>query len=1159
MTESFKNSKHKKFLALCLSLMMVSSAAMGLASCGSENTSSSSSDSSTTETVEKDTAVITNGSFEFNTDSKTKPIITSASGWSRSTNSTTSGSASSSQAASGIVNTSKDAWENLTKSNLDGVKPEELSVSDAKKYWSSMSIYDKVKFIEAYEDADDDNDVEDLDFYNKETDAFNIDADDLPSLEYDAIKTHYTNEDDAADNPNVLMIHNQYTDNRGTAQKYTSSTTVTVKAGTAAEVSVWVKTAELQFNSTSGDAQDVIGNRGAYIGITHTVGGTTLDQFQVKNINTEGVTENNGWVQYTFYLQGSSYADSTFTMVLGLGQGGGTDRFEYVNGYAFFDDVQCKLLTNEEYSVPANTPKATFDAKSDDKIFEADATYKNNYAFELDLRPEKQFDGGTVQLEKAKVDVTKEELNGTVYVSALKAGAPSNYRLYGQLNFDVSKDVTGVYNGFAALGQADSGNAFLKSVYDQDFAGDRLFKDKKTLFMMSADGAAYTAELDQKFAIAAGEKMAVSFFVKTSDLQSFTGAGITLHDGETKYSFDSLDTTTIAEVTIGDKEDIYDGWQQCFFFVENDSDNEKTFTLSFTLGKTTVYGTSKSDYHPGYAAFTNFQTLALSDAEYNCAATGTYAKKVTLVSNETEEETSSSFDTPAVVPSDAIKTGFANPANYKGVVGGSGYVVFGGKDTTVNSSAYAGLINKEYIDAYSNLDWAKALKDKGVTLNDLFGDADQPLLIYNDKEQAYGFIGKTQTVAAESYKAISVRVKVSDGATAYVYLANGESEDKEVLSVGRNVTFWYDDNGNVCLEDPTENTKKSNIAFKLQANGLYLANAQWSEASKYEGYYANLSNYEKDENGNLIVAENGVSYNYNEKWQNAGNDGIAFYYNEADGKYYAYKNGNKYSTPVNDLATVNGADGKSIARYSALAGESLFTKVESGAGWQTVVFYVHAGSEDFNYRLEVWSGDRLGTEKSAAGSYVLVDANNPGTLDEAMFSALLEERETDADTLTDKTIKSAFSFYDSAKFLRYDETIDKNGVGNSYESYVSSAYSEGIAYMQYVNEGTRYETYVDYSLSDVTVAADVEEEDPDTETEEEESISGTNLALLISSLAVAVALLVAIVSVVVRKVFMKKRKTSAPKIKKVKKEKPVKEKKVAAPEQPKDEKDPYND
>ena len=118
--------------------------------------------------------------------------------------------------------------------------------------------------------------------------------------------------------------------------------------------------------------------------------------------------------------------------------------------------------------------------------------------------------------------------------------------------------------------------------------------------------------------------------------------------------------------------------------------------------------------------------------------------------------------------------------------------------------------------------------------------------------------------------------------------------------------------------------------------------------------------------------------------------------------------------------------------------------------------------------------------------------------------------------MTDKTIKTAFSFYDSAKFLRYDETIDKNGVGNSYESYVSSAYSEGIAYMQYVNEGTRYETYVDYSLSDVTVAADVEEEDPDTETEEEESISSANLALLISSLAVAVALLVAIVSVIVR-------------------------------------------
>ena len=40
----------------------------------------------------------------------------------------------------------------------------------------------------------------------------------------------------------------------------------------------------------------------------------------VRNINTEGVEENNGWVQYIFYVRASDYATTTFTVTLGLGR-----------------------------------------------------------------------------------------------------------------------------------------------------------------------------------------------------------------------------------------------------------------------------------------------------------------------------------------------------------------------------------------------------------------------------------------------------------------------------------------------------------------------------------------------------------------------------------------------------------------------------------------------------------------------------------------------------------------------------------------------------------------------------------------------------------------------------------------------------------------------
>ena len=44
------------------------------------------------------------------------------------------------------------------------------------------------------------------------------------------------------------MLHNSYSDGKGTAQKYTASTTITVEPGTSAQFSVWVKTMDMTFN-----------------------------------------------------------------------------------------------------------------------------------------------------------------------------------------------------------------------------------------------------------------------------------------------------------------------------------------------------------------------------------------------------------------------------------------------------------------------------------------------------------------------------------------------------------------------------------------------------------------------------------------------------------------------------------------------------------------------------------------------------------------------------------------------------------------------------------------------------------------------------------------------------------------------------------------------
>ena len=98
MKDSIKNRKNK-FLALCLSAMMLSSVT-ALAACNDSSATDSSSSSSSSTSQEKDTGLIKNAGFETYDDKNA--INTSATGWSRSVNSTTSGSALSSKAASGI-------------------------------------------------------------------------------------------------------------------------------------------------------------------------------------------------------------------------------------------------------------------------------------------------------------------------------------------------------------------------------------------------------------------------------------------------------------------------------------------------------------------------------------------------------------------------------------------------------------------------------------------------------------------------------------------------------------------------------------------------------------------------------------------------------------------------------------------------------------------------------------------------------------------------------------------------------------------------------------------------------------------------------------------------------------------------------------------------
>ena len=1156
-----RNNKSKnKLFALLLTAFFASASAGVLSACSKTSDSDvDQSEISTDQTT--DSSRIKNGSFEFDANKDTTPIVTSPKSWSRS-------SVLTSKAASGVIDTASDAWDKLTKTG--GITP--ANETEAENKWADMNTYDRLQFIKTWKEENKNKSVDDLKFYE---DHYNISADDIPDNDVNP-GTHYEESDAAASkNTKVLMIHNKYTSSSGTAQSFTSSSSLTLPAGTSAKVSVWVKTAKLTYYYTGENSENtdlnILKNRGAYIGISRTVAGKSKDQVQVKNINTErmikdgGVANQNGWVQYEFYLKGSDYASSTFTMVLGLGQGTSNSVMGFVNGYAFFDDLECTIIENAEYDTLAADADKTAD--DDTTEFYADKEDLNHLKYAVD----------------SGVTLNSLTFGNAGITAATKIDAENNA-------FDTADalDKTGVFAKNSVNTETET-NEYFKTVWESDFASSYPFAETNDILMLfSASKTAYEATT-QVITLKENSSVLFSVWVKTSKIPSgATGAGIsyteTDSEGNAKNTdeektalLSSIDSTTGTKTEVDDtqsaggkKENIFGGWQQCTLLVENNTDDDKYFTLTFTYGAT-ADDAEKTAYAAGYAAFTNLQAIGsklstedndpFTQSDY--FSTGTYAATKTF--DVTEESAGfAAFDSRAYDSKNTqkgIENGFADLANYKGVWGGSSNVLSAptSSDDDIDNNPYAGLVNKKYAanyvssGRYNDVEGLNALFNAAETE---FEQAAEPLLIFNkEASKSYGYLANSSvTVAADSYKTVSVRIKTSanGNANASIYLIDTDNEDGASLTLSTpKISYWYDKTGNVCAKDPkNDKTFKSSTdtALYLNSRGLYEVNTKWLSDKDLQGkYYANLSNYAKDENGNLIVADGGVQYNYDASvWENEGTDGIAFYYK--DGAYYADK---ACTVRVYDLAELVTA-GKLTPRTQTSADQGTvaleYTGIETNGEWKTYTFYIHTGSEAKNYRLEVWSGTRDNKSVFEAGSYVMFAADNRTELTSDTWSSLLKETlkkaqedYTGDDFFTSAAVRYyAFSFLDSAKFLRYDSSLDKDDIGNAYTSYDSTSddykfdpekKSDYVTYLAYGDAilGDEKMIFADYSKTDVSVTADTNDDNSGDDTADDTSASGMNGWLLASSIILAAVLLLAIVSIAVQRIVKKKNRAKAPK------------------------------
>lgn len=1131
-----RNANKNKKALLALSLACVSALSLCfLTACDGDDDSST--DKNSTTVTKTDNEKIANGNFEYYTETKDLSSVISPSGWTKSVGSDANGSSAlSSTKASGIVDTEFTHWVDLTHAST--AYTEGMPLKDVLAAWEdTFTIYDRLSFYKQVSDGKYKDEgvstLKDFEYYSDYT--YPIDLDDVPTCNNPGTHNGLVNVDqgDSADSQtSVLMIHNYRSDLYGTAQKYTSSTTVTVPANTSAELSVWVKTEDLTFDKGA----KVTEERGAYIGVTHTLGGKTLDQMQIKNIVTEDNSENYGWEKYTVYLKGASYADSTFQVVLGLGQGSSVNRYENVEGYAFFDDVTYRLLTNEEFEeLSYGLPVCYAYDDAEDKRFLSDEEEGNSFALDLYGEFEELSLSQDVNVSLGLTEDTS--VSGKTYTT-------SGETSYKGLNIPTQNDVTMV-GSLARLKSVQ--NEYLSSVLTKDFASFPFDEDDDIIMLLSANGASYTAKMtdgeEKAFTLAPGERKVVSFFAKTSALNGYTGAAITLFDGENTKSISAFDTTTLDPVSTETSDDLFNGWAQCFFFVENETEEEKTFSLNFTFGPTSIVGSTASSYLEGYAAFTNFEIRSLSETEYENISSSTRTVFASLT-GKTETE-SSAFDRVIYNGEQTIETGFAIPLNYQGVTGGS-YYVGGTSSEKANSLATAGLLNAKYAENYLSSDWAKALAGENTEdwFETLFGDSSQPLVIYNEEETSYGYIAtSSSTISASSYAAISLDVTVSKGAVAYVYLIDASSLENGYRSPLKvtlpKVTFWYDDDGNILTKDPSSDdfNAKKDVAYYVNENGLY------ESATKDGLLYANLKAFTLASESNAKAYPAGTD---------AGNnllraDGkIAFYYH--DGAYYAEYNEktSTYLLKVNDIPDSFAAE---YARYYSPAEKELYSVIDNRNGSETirerVTYYIATGNASKQYRLEVFSGNREGTEKSAAGSYVAFDSlsysslssSYTSLLDETVNEIAEEENGVTLDKTSGRLVKDGktyenalyytFTFYDSSSFVRYDENADptnnyivyssqEENPGNLYEAYLQSEQSEQMVYLKNGNT-----VFVNYNAINTSVSADT----PDEEEEEESGFKwSSEFFMMIASIALSVVLVFTLVALFAKRVAKDKKK-----------------------------------
>ena len=534
----------------------------------------------------------------------------------------------------------------------------------------------------------------------------------------------------------VLMLKNKEL----AAQYVTSATTLSVPAGKYGKLTLWVYT----------DIQETVAGTeaGAYIKVKNTVTnpdveGATYDPLVIENINTkvtEGEVTKNVWKQYTLYLVPNANKATSFTLVLGLGEGNKLDIENHVKGYAFFDNVIFELVdTVNDAEAPAlpSSGKATHVTVTTD----TDGNFTVN----------------------GRVD-SKDVVEDTVVYSLVEDKATS------------MKLGAAIADNNAKLTYPNDGVAAEYVTYDD--AKDELVID----FSSRALGAAYTYASNE-FTLKGGEYARVSLWAKINAEEHQTKATIALYDvalGKDVAVFENAYTTE------------EDGFARYTFYIANNfffedaSLADLDYQLKISFGPTKASSISDVKLLPtGIATFKNLEIEYLSKENYDLAnvTTDARAKKGTLIGSndgdfvapeedEEEDETTDSYNV-------TVNGGYDKIMLEKGEIiplsGLSSSNLVQSEDD--NTKFNVGVVNSKYSDKYNETVKAalgatkEMLTEMAKTEKNVNKDV-QALLVHNISGGSNFVSGSVISIPQNSTYVFSIRVYAHDTAKAFARLVD---------------------------------------------------------------------------------------------------------------------------------------------------------------------------------------------------------------------------------------------------------------------------------------------------------------------------------------------------------------------------------------------------